>query len=234
MRVTAPSSWPWIDHLVSGLHPATQTPCSDSVSLRLPYSVKLATECKSLTHYTKGTQSPCGSYFLYACGFRIYFTPLPGFFSPFPHGTCSLSVDYEYLALEDGPPIFRQDYTCPALLVVHLVLQKSFPVRGYHPLWPDFPFRSSKSTAKEHRLFRFRSPLLSESRLMSFPRATEMFQFTRFATMTYVFSQSYLLRGGFPHSEISGSKLICQLPEAYRRLSRPSSPVIAKASTTCT
>ncbi len=42
------------------------------------------------------------------------------------------------------------------------------------------------------------------------------------------------LSGGFPHSEISGSKLICQLPEAYRRLSRPSSPVIAKASTTCT
>src|SRR5438132_6111345 len=41
-------------------------------------------------------------------------------------------------------------------------------------------------------------------------------------------------KGGFPHSEISGSKLICQLPEAYRRLSRPSSPVIAKASTTCT
>ena len=41
------------------------------------------------------------------------------------------------------------------------------------------------------------------------------------------------LAGGFPHSEISGSKLICQLPEAYRRLSRPSSPIIAKASTTC-
>ena len=40
-------------------------------------------------------------------------------------------------------------------------------------------------------------------------------------------------KGGFPHSEISGSKLICQLPEAYRRLSRPSSPIIAKASTTC-
>ena len=39
--------------------------------------------------------------------------------------------------------------------------------------------------------------------------------------------------GGFPHSEISGSKLICQLPEAYRRLSRPSSPIIAKASATC-
>jgi len=26
---------------------------------------------------------------------------------------------------------------------------------------------------------------------------------------------------------------ICRLPQAYRRLSRPSSPIIAKASTTC-
>ena len=41
------------------------------------------------------------------------------------------------------------------------------------------------------------------------------------------------LAGGFPHSEISGSKVICHLPEAYRRLSRLSSPIIAKASTTC-
>ena len=44
----------------------------------------------------------------------------------------------------------------------------------------------------------------------------------------------YSLRSGFPHSDISGSKLHCQLPRAFRRLARPSSPVIAKASTTCT
>jgi hypothetical protein len=135
--------------------------------------------------------------------------------------------------LEDGPPIFRQDFTCPALLVASLVPRRSFRVRGYHPLWPAFPSRSAKFCAITSRLFRFRSPLLSESRLMSFPRATEMFQFTRFASHDYVFIMRYLLRGGFPHSEISGSKLVCQLPEAYRRLSRPSSPVIAKASTTC-
>src|SRR3546814_10524537 len=60
------------------------------------------------------TRPKAGSDCLYAHGFRIYFTPLPGFFSPFPHGTGSLSVDHEYLALEDGPPIFRQDFTCPA------------------------------------------------------------------------------------------------------------------------
>ena|SRR5271166_4629182 len=44
------------------------------------------------------------------------FTPLQGFFSPFPHGTSSLSVTTAYLALEDGPPGFRQGFSCPALL----------------------------------------------------------------------------------------------------------------------
>ena len=135
--------------------------------------------------------------------------------------------------MEDGPPIFRQDYTCPALLVASSVPHISFRIQGYHLLWPDFPVCFAKSCAITCRLLRFRSPLLSESRLMSFPRATEMFQFTRFASHDYVFIMRYLLLGGFPHSEISGSKLICQLPEAYRRLSRPSSPIIAKASTTC-
>ncbi len=88
---------------------------------------------------------------MYACGFRIYFTPLPGFFSPFPHGTGSLSVDHEYLALEDGPPIFRQDFTCPALLVVHLVPQRCFRIQGYHLLWPGFPSRSANNAAKEYK-----------------------------------------------------------------------------------
>ncbi len=37
----------------------------------------------------------------------------------------------------------------------------------------------------------------------------------------------------FPHSEIPGSKSGCRLPEAYRRLPRPSSAPDAKASTVC-
>ncbi len=92
-------------------------PYSDSVSLRLPYTVKLATKSKSLTHYTKGTQSLFRA--PTACTHTVSGSislPSPGFFSPFPHGTGSLSVSQEYLALEDGPPIFRQDTTCPALL----------------------------------------------------------------------------------------------------------------------
>ena len=37
-------------------------------------------------------------------------------------------------------------------------------------------------------LFRFRSPLLAESLLFSFPRGTEMFHFPRLASVTYGFS----------------------------------------------
>lgn len=48
-----------------------------------------------------------------------------------------------------------------------------------------------------------------------------------------MYSDMDALTGGFPHSEIYGSMLTCQLPVAYRRLSRLSSPIIAKASTTC-
>ncbi len=40
-------------------------------------------------------------------------------------------------------------------------------------------------------LIRVRSPLLAESRLMSFPTGTEMFQFPAFASNTYVFSIRY-------------------------------------------
>jgi hypothetical protein len=38
-------------------------------------------------------------------------------------------------------------------------------------------------------------------------------------------------RVGFSHSETPGSKVVCHLPEDYRRLLRPSSAFCAKAST---
>ena len=48
--------------------------------------------------------------------FTYFLTLFSKFFSSFPHGTCSLSVMHEYLGLESGLPMFRQDFTCPALL----------------------------------------------------------------------------------------------------------------------
>jgi hypothetical protein len=42
--------------------------------------------------------------------------PAQGCFSPVPHGTRSLSVTQESLALEGGPPSFTPDTSCRALL----------------------------------------------------------------------------------------------------------------------
>ena len=118
MHVTAPSTCPWLDHPVSGLMHATRRPIQTRFRFASTYRLKLAAYTKSLTHYTKGTlshlkgaptvcrHSVSGSLSL----------PLSGCFSPFPHGTCALSVTEEYLGLEGGPPMFRQDFTCPALL----------------------------------------------------------------------------------------------------------------------
>src|SRR6056297_3272226 len=76
-----------------------------------------------MTHYTKGTPSPRPFRRTWEaptdCRRSVSGTvslPSSGCFSPFPHGTGSLSVSKEYLAFEGGPPIFRQDFTCPVLL----------------------------------------------------------------------------------------------------------------------
>src|SRR5688572_14367726 len=115
-----------------------------------------------------------------------------------------------------------------------LLIDSCFRLQGYHLLWPDFP-DCSTSTPRitTTGLLPFRSPLLRESRLISFPPVTEMFQFTGFAFHTYGFSVEYSRSCGFPHSEIAGSKVVCHLTDAYRMLPRLSSPSTAKASTMC-
>ncbi len=41
--------------------------------------------------------------------------------------------------MEGGPPIFKQDFSCPALLKDQ---NETLPIRGYHPLWLTFPGHS--------------------------------------------------------------------------------------------
>ena len=81
-------------------------------------------------------------------------------------------------------------------------------------------------------LIPFRSPLLWESRLISFPAGTEMFHFPALALSALCIQTGVmgLAPTGFPHSEIHGSKDIRLLTVAYRSLSRLSSPSDAKAS----
>src|SRR5205085_5773984 len=134
--------------------------------------------------------------------------PLPGYFSPFPHGTCPLSVTREYLALEGGPPRFSPRFTGADLL--RNVIARPFDfVYGtialcgarFHVLQLSngFVTRAGRDTSRAHALqppvrnacplaptrfglIPFRSPLLGESRLIYFPRGTEMFQFPRLSS----------------------------------------------------
>ncbi len=122
--------------------------------------------------------------------------------------------------------MFRQDGSCPALLED---LALGFPygaVTRYGAPFQTLPVPKSQATG----LIRFRSPLLTESRLMSFPPATEMFQFAGFASCAYGFSAGYRLRGGLPHSEIPGSTIARISPGLFaachvlHRLSVPRHP----------
>ena len=110
--------------------------------------------------------------------------PYSGFFSPFPHGTSSLSVSEEYLALPDGSGSFRQDFTCPALLRIPLSL-KLFSCTGLSPILLSFPTDSTNNLLKcrgpttpnlpkqiRFGLVPVRSPLLRKSLLFSSPAPT--------------------------------------------------------------
>jgi hypothetical protein len=90
------------------------------------------------------------------------------------------------------------------------------------------------------RLLRFRSPLLSQSRFLSFPPGTEMVHFPGFARARLWIHRA--VRGfyprGFPHSEIPGSKPACGSPgliaacHVLHRLLLPRHPPCALSSLT--
>ena len=91
-----------------------------------PSPVNLATHRNSQAHSSKGTQShhtPEGVTLLRLVSTRfqvLFHDPSPGCFSPFPHGTSSLSVTREYLGLGGGPPRFTRDFSGPVLLGISL------------------------------------------------------------------------------------------------------------------
>ena len=178
--------------------------------------------------------------------------PVGGSLSPFPRGTSSLSVTQEYLALRGGPRWFTRDSTCPMLLgIFQQKERRRFWLLDFHHLWcriqllrlillprlclggPFFSFDSHNPIAVTQwfRLFPFRSPLLRESLLLSFPLATEMFQFTRLP-LPFLWIQKGVLPFGMrlPYSGIFGSMLVPNSPKriaglcALHRLWVPRSP----------
>jgi hypothetical protein len=83
--VTPPSAWPWLDHSVSGLPPATERPVQTRFRSAFAYRLKLAANGNSLTHYTKGTPSRHKPLrLLVGIRFQVSFTPLIGVLFTFP------------------------------------------------------------------------------------------------------------------------------------------------------
>ena len=126
------------------------------------------------------------------------------------------------LALEGGPPGFPRGSSCPAVLGI-LPWLSSFSFTGFLPsvmrlssqlqlktLTPLAVPQPLQSENHRFRLFPLRSPLLRESRLISFPLGTKMFQFPRFPPYTYLFSvqcQRFAL-AGFPIRTSTGHRLL--------------------------
>ncbi len=200
--LTPASACPWVAHPASRPRRATRVAvlktrfrCGSLQSLTSPRIVTRWLILQKARRHTVKRCSDCS----WARGFRRCFTPLSGCFSPFPHGTGSLSVAGECSALEGGPPCFARGFTCPALLWAGDPLPATFRVRGSHPVPPAFPGRSprwlvcnsgrgmrpsvappnnagaetpARLHARRFGLARFRSPLLPGSRLISLPRGT--------------------------------------------------------------
>src|SRR6185437_15200148 len=100
--------------------------------------------------------------------------------------------------------MFRQDFTCPALLKDLSPCFTYGAVTRYGRTFQTVLLHKQKTTG----LLRFRSPLLAESRLMSFPPGTEMFQFPGFASTAYGFSGRYPKGVGCPIRTSTDQRLL--------------------------
>jgi hypothetical protein len=161
----------------------------------------------------------------------------------------------EYLALEGGPPEFPQGFSCPGVLGWQgrassrsatglspslaprskgVRVAKRFLTRcgaaAPTPCSHDPPAATPAGlTLKGFGLIRVRSPLLAESRLISLPRGTKMFQFPRFPCgLLRSFAHDGEDVAAFGDPRI---KACSPLPVAFRWAPRPSSAPGPKAST---
>ena len=169
--------------------------------------------------------------------------PSQGCFSPFPHGTGSLSVARKYLALRDGPRRFPRDFTCPAVLRYLSSEPADCRLPGCHRLWqaipdlstrplvsyspalrPDRPYNPAVH-ARRFGLFRVRSPLLAES-LTCFLFLEVLRWFTSLRCLPQPMYSAEdppgLAGGGYPIRESPGQSLFA----AHRSFSQLTTPFI--------
>ena len=142
----------------------------------------------------KVRRHPCGLRLLVGVRFQVSFTPLVGVLFTFPSRYLCTIGRQGVFRLGGWSPHVQTGFHVPRPTQGSL---QALRLRGYHPLRPTFPDCSASLSATTG-LLRFRSPLLAESLLMSFPPGTEMFQFPGFASRPYVFRPGYPKGVGFP------------------------------------
>ena len=181
--------------------------------------------------------------------FQVSFTPLAGVLFAFPS---------RYLFTIGHRGVFRLGEWSPRIRTGFHVSRpnwdpgrpaRGFRLRGFHPLWPGLPAgspilssamarsRNPGKQASRFGLLRFRSPLLAQSLLISSPPGTEMFHFPgcrSCRTIEFIRRHRPIEDGGFPHSEIHGSKPVDGSPwliavcRVLHRLMMPRHPSCAR------
>ena len=131
----------------------------------------------------KVRRHPCGLRLLVGARFQVSFTPLVGVLFTFPSRYWCAIGRQGVFRLGGWSPHVRTGFHVPRPTRGP---GRTLRLRGCHPLRPTFP-GGSASSCQATGLLPFRSPLLGESRLMSFPPGTEMFQFPGFASRPYGF-----------------------------------------------
>jgi len=139
LHAVLPSPCPWIDHSRFGSGHATHSPCSDSLSLRLPTRVNLATSLtRRLILPGAPSQRRAPLRRIVGTWFQVLFPPPPGALT-FPSRYLS-AIGQRYLGLAGGPARFTRNFRVPCYSGF-----KSHALRlGYHPLCR---FQSSSTSA---------------------------------------------------------------------------------------
>jgi hypothetical protein len=191
LGVTPASPCSWVDRPGFGLYPQQLIALVTGLAFAVaPLDTSLASLLRSNSpdHNAKGTQSvatrskpqaqpPTACKQVVSGSLSL---PALGCFSPVPHGTRSLSVTRESLALEGGPPSFTPDYSGRALLRNSTTQGASLSPTGLSPsmaprsrgLRLASPYACVGPTTPRPQgprfgLYPFRSPLLRASRLIS-------------------------------------------------------------------
>ena len=151
--------------------------------------------------------------------FQALLTLFSKSFSPFPHGTCLLSVSNQYLALDEiyhpiYAPIPRNatlrthtvhgglQMTNGTLTLIGQLFQENLHLRLRWQCISRLQFKA-KGPNFQAELIPVHSPLLRESYLVSYPPLTYMLKFSGFADLTSSLGWSALGTGwqGPPHKQ---------------------------------